>query len=56
MGELLSDFKKAWEHGLGDGDAASVIIKDLNIWIKASMKPDGRETHSTYSDEAWGMS
>lgn len=50
------NFKKSWEHGLGNGDAASVIIKDLNIWLKANMEPDGRETFSNYSNEAWGRS
>ena len=47
-------FPTKWIHNLGDGNAASIIIKDLNVWLNAGMKPDGREAHSAYSNEAWG--
>lgn len=47
-------FPKEWVHNLGDGDAASVIIKDLNIWLNKGMQPDGRRVGSKYSNEAWG--
>lgn len=49
-----SNLPKDWNHGLGDGSASSVIIKDLNAWLTSGMKPDGRETFSRYSSEAWG--
>lgn len=48
------NFPKEWVHNLGDGDAASVIIKDLNMWLNEGMKPDGRWVSSKYSNEAWG--
>jgi len=48
------DFPDSWVHGLGNGSAASLIIQDLNKWLHNKMKPDGREVHSDYSDEAWG--
>jgi UDP-N-acetylglucosamine 2-epimerase (non-hydrolysing) len=49
-----SNFPKAWDHGLGGGDAATLIIKDLNAWLAGGMKPDGRKVRSAYSNEAWG--
>ena len=49
-----SIFPPKWNHGLGDGNAADIIINDLNNWLKNKMKPDGRETESVYSIEAWG--
>jgi UDP-N-acetylglucosamine 2-epimerase (non-hydrolysing) len=48
------NFPKAWDHGLGGGDAATLIIKDLNAWLAGGMKPDGRKVRSAYSNEAWG--
>lgn len=54
---LLKDvFPATWVHGLGDGNAASLIIHDLNQWFNNNMQPDGREVQSNYSDEAWGIS
>jgi UDP-N-acetylglucosamine 2-epimerase len=47
-------FPDRWAHGLGDGQAASLIINDLNAWLSNKMKPDGREAESDYSVEAWG--
>jgi UDP-N-acetylglucosamine 2-epimerase (non-hydrolysing) len=52
--EINNNFPKAWDHGLGDGNAATVIIQDLNLWLKGSMNPDGRQVRSLYSNEAWG--
>ena len=49
-------FLAKWDHGLGDGNAASLIIHDLNLWFKNDLQPDGREAQSNYSDEAWGTS
>jgi len=51
---IRANFPKEWVHNLGDGDAASVIIKDLNVWLTEGMKPDGRQVGSSYSNEAWG--
>ena len=48
------NFPTDWLHNLGKGDAALAIVKDLNVWLNAGMKPDGREAHTTYSNEAWG--
>jgi len=48
------NFPKAWDHGLGGGDSATLIIKDLNAWLIGGMKPDGRKVRSAYSNEAWG--
>ena len=53
--EVNNNFPKAWDHGLGDGNAANVIIHDLNQWLKGSMNPDGRQVPSSYSNEAWGI-
>ncbi len=49
-----TSFPNKWDHGLGDGNAADLIIQDLNKWLNNGMKPDGREVQSTYSNEAWG--
>lgn len=49
-------FPNKWLHGLGDGKAALLIIQDLNKWLNSKMKPDGRETRSIHSVEAWGIS
>lgn len=51
---IRPNFPKEWAHNLGNGDAASVIIKDLNVWLTEGMKPDGRQVGSSYSNEAWG--
>lgn len=51
---VKNDFPSEWNHELGDGNAANVIIEDLNIWLNAGMKPDAREVLSRYSHEAWG--
>ena len=51
---IRANFPKEWVHNLGNGDAASVIIKDLNVWLTEGMKPDGRQVGSSYSNEAWG--
>jgi UDP-N-acetylglucosamine 2-epimerase (non-hydrolysing) len=45
----------SWAHGLGDGNAAEIIISDLNSWLRSGMKPDGRESQSKFSIEAWGL-
>jgi UDP-N-acetylglucosamine 2-epimerase (non-hydrolysing) len=47
-------FPDKWNHGLGEGNAATLIIQDLNKWMLDGMKPDGREVRSIYSNEAWG--
>ena len=52
---IRANFPKEWVHNLGNGDAASVIIKDLNVWLTEGMKPDGRQVGSSYSNEAWGV-
>lgn len=51
---VKTSFPNKWDHGLGDGNAAGLIIQDLNRWLTNGMKPDGREAQSTYSNEAWG--
>jgi UDP-N-acetylglucosamine 2-epimerase (non-hydrolysing) len=48
------NFPSTWTHGLGEGKAATLIIEDLNKWLKNVMKPDGREPHSHCSIQAWG--
>ena len=48
-------YPHSWTHGLGDGNAANIIVDDLNSWLSHGMKPDGREAQSTYSNEAWGF-
>ena len=53
--EVNNNFPKAWNHGLGDGNAANLIIHDLNLWLKGGMNPDGRQVRSSYSNEAWGI-
>lgn len=47
-------FPDSWHHGLGDGNASSLIIQDLNKWLHDGMQPDGRQVESSYSSEAWG--
>ena len=49
-------FPDAWNHELGQGNASSLIIQDLNEWFASGMTPDGRVVQSTYSFEAWGTS
>lgn len=49
-----NNFPEKWNHGLGEGNAATLIIQDLNKWLINGMKPDGREVRSAYSIEAWG--
>jgi len=51
---VKNSFPEKWIHGLGDGNAATLIIQDLNRWLTNGMRPDGREVWSTYSIEAWG--
>ncbi len=51
---IKNSFPEKWIHGLGDGNAATLIIQDLNKWLTNGMKPDGREVWSNYSIEAWG--
>lgn len=51
---VRTKFPIEWDHGLGSGNAAETIIKDLNEWFRNGMKPDGRENVSVYSNEAWG--
>ena len=53
--QLEKNFPNSWVHGLGDGSASTKIIKDLNLWIQNGMEPDGRESHSIYSAQAWGV-
>lgn len=48
------NFPSTWTHRLGEGKAATLIIEDLNKWLKNEMKPDAREPHSHYSIQAWG--
>lgn len=48
------NFPSSWSHGLGEGNAAEVIIDDLNKWLSNGMKPDGRQIQSNFSKEAWG--
>ena len=50
------NFSTKWDHGLGDGNAATLIIQDLNQWLSNHMQPDGRESQSNYAAEAWGIS
>jgi UDP-N-acetylglucosamine 2-epimerase len=50
---IKNSFPEKWLHGLGDGNAATLIIQDLNRWLTNGMRPDGREVWSTYSIEAW---
>jgi UDP-N-acetylglucosamine 2-epimerase (non-hydrolysing) len=50
------NFPAKWDHKLGDGNAASLIIQDLNQWLNNHMQPDGREPQSNYAAEAWGIS
>jgi len=47
-------FPEKWNHELGQGNAASLIIQDLNGWFANGMTPDGRVVQSSYSIEAWG--
>ena len=53
--QLEKTFPDTWVHGLGDGSASTKIIQDLNLWIRNGMEPDGRESHSIYSAQAWGV-
>ena len=53
--QLEKTFPDFWSHGLGDGSASTKIIQDLNLWIRNGMEPDGRESHSIYSAQAWGI-
>jgi UDP-N-acetylglucosamine 2-epimerase (non-hydrolysing) len=53
---LPGTFPARWAHELGDGNAASLIIQDLNQWLNNNMEPDGRKVTSNYSAEAWGIS
>jgi hypothetical protein len=48
------NFPDKWDHQLGNGMSANLIIHDLNEWLANGMKPDGREVSSRYSIEAWG--
>lgn len=52
--QLEKIFPDSWAHGLGDGNASTKIIQDLNLWLRNGLKPDGRESHSIYSAQAWG--
>ena len=51
---IETKFPDKWDHNLGKGNAATLIIEDLNGWLANGMKPDGRIVHSNYSIEAWG--
>ncbi len=50
---FMEVFPDTWNHGLGEGKAAAIIIEDLNLWLGHGMKPDARVAQSTYSIEAW---